>query len=532
MIAPGWEDWLGMTPGSGSGRVTERKLITGELQDQRKGRHDARPSRMSAVVHHQHAFIAPTGTAQPLVLGELSRAIAFDAQGETSLETFLAQVRGVAELLPDRRYVINLCEDRYRFLVAFSAAAMRGQTTLLPPSRARATVDDVRARHADSYCLMDGGHGDGEHGDRELEHIGFDDSGELAQGHLSDSRLPHDFRLPATLPQAPGPSPLVDDEAVVAIGFTSGSSGTPTPNAKTWRGFRTSTAQNLAVLEGMGDAGSLMHVVATVPPQHMYGMEMSVMLPLLGNAAIHGARPFFPLDVLHALEDAAACRLLVTTPVHLRALVESGVVLPPLAGIITATAPLAQTLALQAESRFGCEVREMFGSTETCVFARRRTAHEDAWTIFPGVRLTPRPDGTLVEAAHLPHAVLLPDLVELDGGTRFLLRGRQSDLLEIAGKRASLADLSRRLLAIPGVDDGVVFQLDTADRNGVRRIAALVVAPTLGESDVLAALRQSIDPVFLPRRLKRVDALPRNATGKLPRVSLLAMLQDGVQSGN
>src|SRR3546814_2120764 len=106
-------------------------------------------------------------------------------------------------------------------------------------------------------------------------------------------------------------------------------------------------------------------------------MEMSVLLPLLGNVAVHVARPFFPQDVADALAEAKAPRLLVTTPVHLRALVEAGVSLPPMAGIVTATAPLPQPLAAAAEARFGCEVREVFGSTETCIIARRRTALED-----------------------------------------------------------------------------------------------------------------------------------------------------------
>src|SRR5690606_32541946 len=132
------------------------------------------------------------------------------------------------------------------------------------------------------------------------------------------------------------------------------------------------------------DAG-VAHVVATVPPQHMYGMEMSVLLPLVGGVAVHGARPFFPVDIAAALADAPRAPLLVTTPVHLRALVESGVSLPALAGIVTSTAPLPQPLAAAAEAAFGCEVREMFGSTETCIIARRRTACEEAWTLLPGV---------------------------------------------------------------------------------------------------------------------------------------------------
>ena len=112
--------------------------------------------------------------------------------------------------------------------------------------------------------------------------------------------------------------------------------------------------------------------------------------------------------------------------------------------------------------------------------------------------------------------------VHADG--RFELRGRNADLLEIAGKRGSLGDLTRKLLAIPGVDDGVVFQLDACDGPGVRRIAALAVAPGLEPAAILAALRQQVDPVFLPRRLRCVDRLPRNDTGKLPRTALVELL--------
>jgi len=41
---------------------------------------------------------------------------------------------------------------------------------------------------------------------------------------------------------------------------------------------------------------------------------------------------------------------------------------------------------------------------------------------------------------------------------------------------------------------------------------------------VLDALRQRIDAAFLPRPLHLVSALPRNATGKLPRRALSQLL--------
>lgn len=314
--------------------------------------------------------------------------------------------------------------------------------------------------------------------------------------------------------------------AVAVIGFTSGSTGQPKPYPKTWAQFRDGCGQNLQALRHLW-AGTPPAVLATVPPQHMYGMEMSVILPLLGGLAVANGRPLFPQDVANALAALPRPRLLVTTPVHLRTLVAAQVAMPPVDGMVSATAPLPQDLARQAEERFGGPMCEVFGSTETCIFARRRTALETAWTPLPGVRLTPQPDGTLVHAPQLPQPVALADLMEIHADGRFEVKGRQADLLDIAGKRASLGDLTRRLLAVPGVQDGVMVQLETPDEIGVRRIAAVVVAPALDEAGLLAALRQAMDPVFLPRRLRFVERLPRNETGKVPRDRVLALLEPG-----
>ena len=454
---------------------------------------------MSAAIQNAGANAGdPASRRVAIAEGGLNRSFAFDGHRHITLDTFLADVRGVEAGLPEAASAINVCENRYRFLVAFCAVALRGQINLLPSSRTPAAIEDVLRQSADTYCISD--------------------------VPLSPAP-PRLYTLPEHLPQRSGPMPDVDVDAVAMIGFTSGSTGAPKPNPKTWGSLRISTAQNCAALGDLWPDGETLPLIATVPPQHMYGMELSVLLPLFAPVAVHSGRPFFPEDVAQALRDAAAPPLLVTTPVHLRALVESGIALPPLAGIVTATAPLSQTLAALAEQRFGCEVRELFGATEICIVGHRRTARDDAWTAYPGVHLHPQPDGTLVEAPHLPGPVALADLVEVRADNTFVLCGRQADLLKIAGKRASLGDLTRRLQSVPGVIDGVMLQLDACDVSGVRRIAALAVAPGLDEAAILATLRQSIDPVFLPRRLRIVDALPRNDTGKLPREALLRLLR-------
>lgn len=459
---------------------------------------------MSAVIQDNPESSASTGSV-PLAAGPGTRTIVFDpACGPVSLSRFLAQVRALAARLPQGSHAINLCEDRHRFMLAFCAAALRGQATLLPPSRAPAEIAREAARHADSYCLGD------------LDY---------------DQPPPRYWQLPARLDDGDGDGAgdtvRIDPDALAAIGFTSGSTGEPGAHPKSWASFQASTAQNLRALRGLWAADACAHLVATVPPQHMYGLEMTVLLPLLGEVAVHAGRPFFPQDILQALREVPAPRVLVTTPVHLRALVDACATeteLPALAAIVSATAPMPPALAAAAESRFDCELREFFGSTETCVIAQRRSARDEAWQPFPGVRVQPQPDGCLVHAPQLPAPVALADLVDVAHDGNFVLRGRNADLLEIAGKRASLGDLTRKLLAIPGVVDGAVFQADGDGAGSVRRIAALVVAPGLDETAILEALRGSVDPVFLPRPLRCVASLPRNATGKLPQSALRALL--------
>jgi acyl-coenzyme A synthetase/AMP-(fatty) acid ligase len=120
----------------------------------------------------------------------------------------------------------------------------------------------------------------------------------------------------------------------------------------------------------------------------------------------------------------------------------------------------------------------------------------------------------------------LSDVIELHSERSFSLVGRSSDMVNIAGKRTSLAFLNLQLNAVPGVLDGVfvIPECDEAMRDGVTRLTALVVAPTLTASRLLEALRERIDSAFLPRPLCFVDALPRNATGKLTHSAVSALI--------
>lgn len=311
------------------------------------------------------------------------------------------------------------------------------------------------------------------------------------------------------------------------IGHTSGSTGKPGVHAKMWGSLKATTTLNAATLRAAvtgNRADRQPWILATVPPQHMYGLETSVLLPLLAGFGIHCGRPLLSADVAAALAEIPAPRILVSTPVHLRTLVESSAVYPEIAAIASATAPLDRELAVRIEERLAAPLVEFFGSTETCVIAKRRTAREDGWQPYPGVELAAAAGGTRVRAPWLAADQLLHDVVDLREDGSFTIVGRGTDVVEVAGKRASLADLTRRLLSIEGVEDAIVFQPPAADSGTAGRCAALVVAPGLSGREIGRRMRAQVDPVFVPRPIVIVAALPRNDVGKLPRERLLESL--------
>ena len=144
--------------------------------------------------------------------------------------------------------------------------------------------------------------------------------------------------------------------------------------------------------------------------------------------------------------------------------------------------------------------------------------------MLDGVALARNGSHASIQAPYLPCPVTIPDRISVTGRTTFRVLGRAEDQVNIAGHRASLGDLTRQLLEVEGVHDGV-FILPDGKEGSLSRLMALVVAPGKTQEDIQHALRRRLNPVFLPRPLLLLPRLPRNETGKLPREALRQLME-------
>ncbi len=422
------------------------------------------------------------------------------APRQIQVRDFCRHVHALAAALPEQRYCINLCENRYWFMVSFCAVIVRGQCNLLPQNRAEGTQAWLLETYPDSYLLSD-------HGLESAAAEVF--RADRANTHSESTQIP-DIPL----------------DQQVALAFTSGSTGQPSPNLKTWRTFFESTRINATHM--LDTTGEQHYALATVPPQHMWGLETSVLMPLQARLCVSDEKPLFPQDIARRLAALPAPRLLISTPVHLRALVRSGLSFPKTERILCATAPLDEALAAEVERVFEGTLVEVFGCSEVGSMARRETARETLWTRFDGIDFSSntQDDGTRqwqASAAHLPAAQVLQDAIELHGEHQFRLTGRATDMIEIAGKRGSLSALNQLLMQVPGVIDGAIF-MPEKHTGTTRPVALFELEPDCSKDAVLAALARHLDPVFLPRPCIVVDAMPREDNGKLRHARLLEAL--------
>lgn len=426
-------------------------------------------------------------------------AVLIGAAGAVGAALFFAQAARLARALPQGGHVINLCATRHGFMLGFAAALLRGQVSLLPPGRGRSDWETLLRRYPGAYVL----------GEKAIE-----DANAFALGAFLEERAAGALEIPG-----------VDAAAVAAILFTSGSTGEPAAHSKSWGQLCAGArlfAGRLGWSERPKDA-----IVGSVPPQHMFGLESTVMLPLQAGVPVHAREPLLAADLESALAECDRPAWWMTTPMLLRAPLQHS--LPGLQGVVASTMSLPADLALAAEAAWRVPVIELYGSTETGALATRRTASETAWTPMPGVALRALGEGEAqrfrAEGPHIDTPVVLGDVFDLHPDGRFHWLGRTSDLVKVGGKRASLFALNLALTQIAGVADGVfAFPPEARDAGDeshpARRLAAFFVSETLEARQVLAALRERVDPAFLPRPIHRVARLPRNANGKLTQGAL------------
>jgi acyl-coenzyme A synthetase/AMP-(fatty) acid ligase len=112
------------------------------------------------------------------------------------------------------------------------------------------------------------------------------------------------------------------------------------------------------------------------------------------------------------------------------------------------------------------------------------------------------------------------DVGHLDADGRLFVDGRDDDMIVSGGENVFPAEVERVIAAMSGVHEVAVIGVPDAEFGA--RLAAFVVRsdPELSDTLIRDRVRHELARYKVPRDVTFVDALPRNATGKVVRAEL------------
>jgi fatty acid CoA ligase FadD36 len=118
------------------------------------------------------------------------------------------------------------------------------------------------------------------------------------------------------------------------------------------------------------------------------------------------------------------------------------------------------------------------------------------------------------------------DMAVVDGAGMHRIVGRESvDLIKSGGYRIGAGEIETALLGHPGVSEAAVVGVPDDDL-GQRIVAVVVGSPEIGvqPAELIDFVAQQLSVHKRPREVRIVDALPRNAMGKVLKKELAGWL--------
>lgn len=328
-------------------------------------------------------------------------------------------------------------------------------------------------------------------------------------------------------------------KAVVrCILFTSGTTGVPKGAELTTENF---VANARATAENLG-AEPTQRWLGCLPLFHVGGIALVTRAAQLGGAVIlqraFEARASAELIARHRITHASL------VPTALRRMMTLTEFDPrSLKAILIGGGPVPRELLHEARAR-GLPCLETYGLTEAASqVATERLERPNGLVALESTRVQivdadkqPVAAGVVGEIAVRGPTVMrgyfgqppitdwlyTGDIGELDATGRLTVHARRTDLIVTGGENVYPAEIEAAISAHPQVTDVAVTSLD--DPEWGQTVVAVFTGSTDGQT-LEAHCRARLAGFKVPRRFHSVDAIPRNANGKVDRIALRNLVQ-------
>jgi len=351
----------------------------------------------------------------------------------------------------------------------------------------------------------------------------------------------------------------VDGDHLAALMFTSGTAGSPRAAMLTHTNLRSNLDQSRSA-EGHVSSDDVIYGV--LPLFHIFGLNVVVGLGLCVGATIVLVQRFDPATAVQSIADRGVTVIpgapaLWSAFAHFDELDPAAFASVRLA--LSGASRLPVSVARTIQERFGIEIREGYGLTEASPIVTTSTGITPRFgsvgrvlagveirlvnvngealvgdvgevlvrgeNVFVGYYGDPEATADVLDADGWLHT---GDMATTDDDGYLYLVDRSKDLIIVSGFNVFPAEVEEMLVAHPAVAEAAV--VGVAHPHTGEAVKAYVVTIPGSDVDEETLIEHSLDHLArykCPSKVIFVDALPRNASGKLVRRSLDDALRAG-----
>ncbi len=313
------------------------------------------------------------------------------------------------------------------------------------------------------------------------------------------------------------------DEASPIIFYTSGTTGKSKEIKKTLRSMQIDIRSFYKISANLDKTDNLL-MLSTVPNYHMFGLTYRIFMPLLRRIPMTSYMIRFPEELRKYDENI----ILITSPAFVKRL-DTAIKAPKIKLCISAGSPMPDDAAKTFYDWCGCEITEIYGSTEHNGMGYRKTKGDNhLFTPFYCVKFIKTDDGYDIESDMADGHTKLDDYIEFEG-KGFKVKGRKDKIVKIEENRVSLNQIEVLLKEHALIRDASVLVLDKNNRTCIGAVCVLK-NPILrdGQSDadldhnvkkeivdkLKEHLKGYLPAVAIPRYYRIVNKIPVNPMGK------------------
>ncbi len=360
-----------------------------------------------------------------------------------------------------------------------------------------------------------------------------------------------------SMPPVSFANPLKTDDLAVVL-YTSGTSGKPKGVMLSVGNLQSNVRQ---IREWVRfDERDVM--LGVLPQFHSFGLTVLTLLPLMAGCKIVYTAKFVPRKLLElALKHQPTAFIAIPSMYNALRLMRDTdpKSFASLRFAVSGGEPLAQAVFDGFKERFGVEINEGYGLTETAPVSHwcRPQEQKRGWVgrAIPGVEVRiVGADGTdlgcdqdgevrlrgpniMQGYLHLPDESAAAfdeqgyfrtgDMGRQDKDGCLAITGRLKEMLIIAGENVFPREIEEVINRHPSVKESAVIGSSDPSRGEVPiAFVELREGESFDERSIKALCRDELAGFKVPREIRCLDALPRNPTGKILRRKLIPLLKN------